>query len=436
MPTSSTPSPLSSSSSSHHNNKVKSEKHSHGAKARRKSLENNSTKSDGNRNVDRPRKSNNHSNNPIPQAIAPQHFSQPHKSPSQHHLLMQNQMSQFQSFLTNNININNSMYQQHPSELPMPPNQLPPQPPTAPPCQGQALPPLMNFQHFQNPKQCLNWQEYMMAATSMANALKTQQHQSHQQHLFNLNQIAASNSGPMPPINQSVYQSAFTTLLKQISEMSHTKTIKEETLVDKTISGGQEQDVSSISTSSSTCSSNYDMNNNKQNVSLQNGDDYEEDVEIEEGEIDPNDENYDDYDVLSEKEAKKSMHKAMLANANSLYSSQSAALYSSSTPPSSVSSNSSLSNNKIKLEANNEFLMAQESMDNRNSTGREMSPSSIAKRNLKHSIDFILGANASLEAKQHARQSIESSISMKRQRLMKNNMSHFGNGVKKAKNMT
>jgi hypothetical protein len=426
MPTASTPSPISSPPTLHEQ-KSKSDKHSSN-KTKSKSIENNGAKI-STKNMEKSNKSN--QLNLPSQATGSQHLSQQYPPQNQHQLLIQNQISQFQSLLTNNININNSIYQQYPSQLPMPPN-FPPQPPAMPPCQSQTLP-LLNFQNLQNAKQSLGWQEYMIAATSMANALKSQ-HQS-QQNLFTPNQMLNNNVNM--PMNQSIYQSAFTTLLKQISEMSHMKSIKEEVLVDKAASGGHEQDVSSISTSSSTCSSNYDMNNNKQN-----GDDYEEEVEVEEGEIDPNSENYDDYDIESEKEAKKAMLKTMLRNSNSLCSSQSVVVYSSSsssssTPPSSVSSNSSLCNNKIKLETNYDYLMSHESISNRNLTSSAMSPSSIAKRNLKHSIDFILGANASQEAK-NARLDSANSHGMKRQRLLNNNTSHFGNGngIKKAKNIS
>jgi hypothetical protein len=436
-----TPSPLSSSCSSNHNIKIKYEPHNNSSNNKtksKKSLENNGNNKCGSKTVEKANKIAGHGHQqPCGDLLPPQqhhshhHLTHEQKSPphSQHSLLIQNQLSQFQSFLTNNINVNNSMYQ-HPA------SSLPPHQPPVQPFQNNALP-LLNFQNFPNPKQCSGggsgvggWQEYMMAATSMANAFKNQhQHQQQQQQQYHLNNNNNNNNNsgnppvPNPPINQALYQAAFTTLLKQISEMSHMKSIKEEAsgaVNDAKNNGSREQDLSSISTSS-TCSSNYDMNNNKQNISLHhdNADDQDYDegeggVEIEEGEIDPcGNENFDDYENLSEKDAmKKPKAKTVNNNSsnNSLFSSQSAAMYSSSssssTPPSSVSSNSSLCNNKIKLEANFDFA-ASSATGHETANGKHVvvatsrnnsSPSGIAKRNLKHSIDFILGVNANNEA--------------------------------------
>ena len=323
--------------------------------------------------------------------------SPPPQQPPAAHELKNSQLTQFQSFLTSNININNSTHQHHPHLTPhatqhphfhlQPHQQQQLQ-------QQQPINPLLNLQ---NQKQ---WQDYMFM---MANALKHQQQQQTAHVVFN-NNLPGINHLPMNP---ALYQSVFATFLKQVSSINPMRGILAANL-DHSMANKStpEQDLSS---SSSTCSSSYDVNNNKQsysslsiirtetefdeNLAVNEVDDDEDEIEIEEGEIDPNFEEYDGLEIakVASKMKQKGCEKiTATVLANSGYSSQSLSLYSSSssssTPPSSVSSNSSLSNNKIKLETNLDVMVSGEAINN-----NEVKE----QKSLKHSIDFILGRDQS-----------------------------------------
>lgn len=271
----------------------------------------------------------------------------------------QSHTNQYQSFLTNNININSSSCHHYPSPnllVPtVPPPPLPPSNPAVAPFMFMPPPSLLPPAPHQPPtassspdKQFLSssWQEYMM--------LMMKQHS-----LFNNNTNISS---------QNLIYSAFSNfLLKQMTQQVTSR-------VESNIN---------VSSSSSTCSS--------KNLSTR-GEEYDDDdeeeyisgtgAELEEGEIarvskdsstptmassHPYDQYYDEKKNSEEKSSGNSSMSFLISSSSS-----------SSTPPSSVSStNSSI---KVKLE-----------------TESSLSSSSTMRRSIKHSIDYILGSKSEEE---------------------------------------